>query len=500
VGFQYTRTKTRNPTFGTTQEIMIQPYGDFWADPVIHIRLTGLSVVDNRDRIRYISFVGHKIIKNVQIYFKGIKIDEYDNEKYNIFYDTEVMPEKKEGWHRNLGQEKIYTGFLTPDPQFDMYREYRQIGNGAQTWKQNHDVLDLWIPILFWFKDIRFAVPQIIPTEQTKLLIQLADISEIVAVQNYGGGGYFTTPTIEVCDLYVNNLFMENTIYSLYLQNFNFSLIRVHNYQYLTLTDNNLNNLKLFKHKFPIEQLIVGFRPTENTHLSQYWNKNLSLTQVEVPVPVLIKNPANVISGSTVSATTNSIKISASNLSVQTNYYANYLFVITGGTGYVYNDITKNRYRVQLWDAVNQILTLTTNWSDVNPATDTTWELYTLQLGEQSIVYYEEEHVVETLELRMYDNSLTGDLPYNFYTDYIPYKFGKSLKVPENGWAIINFNLYPLNHNPSGFINFSQTDSKFLFWTLKRNITENNTVQLLVYSYALNFLVIRDAKIGLRYT
>ena len=62
---------------------------------VWHIQLTGLSAVNNLDRVRYASMVGHKIGTNYQIRFLEIKIDEYDSELYNIYYNFHTKEENK---------------------------------------------------------------------------------------------------------------------------------------------------------------------------------------------------------------------------------------------------------------------------------------------------------------------------------------------------------------------------------------------------------------------
>lgn len=498
IAFEYTKTSAQNPSFGSKLEFDIKPYGDFWCDMVLNIKLTGLSAVDSRDRVRYATMVGHRIGILYQVQIQGVKIDEYDYNYYDIYYNTEVSDNNKTNWKRNMGQEIPVTGYMTPDPTNDMYREYRTIGTGFQTLKQNQDDLDLWIPILFWFRDFKYALPQVIPNGQFKIIIQLANIKDLVAVEDFGGGGFYNPPKIEKCDLYVNNLFMADDIFQIYLKNFTFSLIRVHTYQLNTIKSSNINNVKLYGIRYPVEDLLIGFRPQSNLGLSQYWNKYCTLAKKTIPTAVLIKNPLSTLSGTTAAATSTTITITNALLSQQVDYYVNYYFALTGGTGYSSLDVSLNQYLVTGWDPTTSTVTVS-GWITIPDAT-TTWELYTLQPGRQYIEYYQETPVVDSIELRAFDIPIKGAYPGAFYNQYIPFQYGGKLATPTDiGIYILNFNLTPMNLNPSGHIDFTQTRENYLYWT-GSTISEANPVDLVIYSRSLNFLILRNNQAILRYS
>jgi hypothetical protein len=501
IAFQYTIVKAANPTLGSRIQFDIKPYGDFWSDMVLNIKLTGLSAVDPRDRVRYISQVGHRVGSLFEFSFQGITMDQYDYNYYNIYRQFNVLPEKRAGWDRCMGQEVPLRGFLTPDPYVDMFREYRTVGVGHQTLKQNQDDLDLWIPILFWFRDVRYAFPQIIADGQTNLTITLAQPQDLVGAQDLGGGGKYYSPKIATCALYVNNLFMQEDVFQLFLKNFNFSLIRVSTYQINTINSNAVNFVKLYGIKFPVEDIFIGFRPQANLALSQYWNKYCTLTSKKIPTAVLMQDPNVTWTGTTISATnTNQITIAGLGLSTINNYYINYIFVLTGGTGYNAADITQNRYTVAGWDPTTNTVTLSSNWTGFTPNTTTTWEMYTLQLGTGYIQCYEESEIVDSLELRAFDISIRGPWSSNFYSRYIPMHYGPHMNSADGpGWYIIPFNLYPMNMNPSGYIDFTQSRENYLYWT-STSISESNPVDLITYSRSMNFLILVNNQASLRYT
>ena len=288
MGYEYSKTQITEGSqqLGTTVAFAIPQFGDFFNDMVVHVRLSNLQAVDPGDKVRYVSFLGHKLITKASFYIQNNKIDDYTSHEYNSYYNFRVPPHKKTGWLRNMGQEIPNLGYVTANPTTDETREYRWFGDGPQTFKRTHDTVDLWIPILFWFKDIKHAVPNIIlPYGQTKLELQLAKVNELVAFANYAGDGSYTEPKIEKCDLYTNHVFMVPFVHKIFLKNFGFSLIRVHKRQIKTISKSE-GNVKLNDIKWPIETMYVAFRPQANETLSQYWNKNSVLTQTDIPVPV----------------------------------------------------------------------------------------------------------------------------------------------------------------------------------------------------------------------
>jgi len=288
MGYEYSKTQITEGSkqFGTTSSFTIPQFGDFFNDMVVHIRLTGLQATNPGDKVRYAAFLGHKIIENAAFYIQNNKIDDYSTHEYNAYYNFHVPPSKKTGWLRNMGQEIPNLGYVTSNPLTDEVREYRWFGDGPQTFKRTHDSVDLWIPILFWFKDIKHAVPNIIlPYGQTKLELKLAKSNELIAFANYVGDGSYTEPKIEKFDLYTNHVFMVQFVHKIFLQNFGFSLIRVHKRQ-VALVDKSEGNKKLNDMKWPIETMYVAFRPKANEELSQYWYRNSKLTQTDIPVPV----------------------------------------------------------------------------------------------------------------------------------------------------------------------------------------------------------------------
>jgi Large eukaryotic DNA virus major capsid protein/Major capsid protein N-terminus len=505
LAFEYIKVGYSAPKFGQKIEYMLPQVGNFINDMALHIRIKGLKAKDPRDRVRYVAFLGHRLLENVQFTVNSQNIiDEYTTDDYNSYYQHEVLPEKKVGWLRGVGQEIPNLGYITSDPLFDMHREYRWIGNGNQTLKYSHDSIDLFVPLLFWFKNIKNAIPShIIPWGQTQIQVKLADISDIVGFADYGGGGAYYEPTIELCDLYINNIFTVPEIYELYAKKYTFSLIRVHRHHKEQITSNAehtyealLNNLK-----WPTESLYFSFRPRNNLNFSQYWYKNCQLIEKSIKVPVVAKNSNASVLGSVVSAEGSpaSAILSSVALSNIDNTYNGYDFIITGGVGYNSDDILMNRYTIKSYDGVTKKITLTGDWNGPTPTNGTTFELFTQQLAINLVTYYEEHPVVDNIGLKINGIDIFKSNSEAFYNSYVSQRYGTNLCTPEDrGSYMMNFCAYPGNHNPSGTINFSLCREIYLNFT-STIISKDYPVDLIALTRAINFLFVSNGTMQLKY-
>ncbi len=281
---------------GESVRFRIPQVGQFYSDMVVHIQLQGLRAVSALDKVRYAAFLGHKIFPKVAFSINGNPIDDYTTDEYNAYWQFKLPAHKRAGWLKNVGQEIPSLGYLTPDPTTDEFREYRWIGTGNQTFKREHTTVDLWVPLLFWFKDMTQAIPSmVIPYGQTYVDLNLAKASDLIAFANYGGGGAYTSPSVKICNLYVNNIFVSPELTDLFLSKFGFSLIRVHKRHTKMLISpvgtERLNNLT-----WPIETMYLCFRPRANLMDSQAWYKCMALTDAEVPTPVVTGGLAPTIS------------------------------------------------------------------------------------------------------------------------------------------------------------------------------------------------------------
>jgi hypothetical protein len=500
IGYEYSKTLAQGGShLGTKASFIIPQFGDFTNDMVLHIKLTGLRANDSRDRVRYTSMLGHKLLKKVEFIVKNNPIDEYTSDDYNAHYEYKVPPNKKRGWLRNIGQEIPELGYLTGDPTFDLQREYKWFGSGPQTPKQRHDTVEMWIPIILWCREVQNSLPNfLIPYGETELKCTLATASEIVGFANYGGGGGYIEPTVSACELYVNHIFLMPEIHAIFMRKFGFSLIRVHRRHKIEITRAK-DKVLLSGIKWPIEAMYISVRPRANLALSQFWNKSSSLSKTSIRVPSVARDPAQTIAGTVSSATTNTIVLISAGLSTTDGAYINNELIITGGIGFNPN-ISENRYRIIGYNGATLTATIQGTWALYAPGSTSTFEILVPVVAINDVIIYKESPSIDTLELRAHDIDIFKETPESFFNSYLPYRFGDTLNTPEDrGWYTMNFNFYPGQHQPSGYLNVSKSREFYLKYT-SSVISPANSADLIVLADALNFLIIKDSSMVLKYS
>jgi hypothetical protein len=527
-GFEYNKI-SGSADFNATTKFSLPQFGDFINDCVLHIKLTELQGLSYNDRVRYVSMLGHRLISKVSFSINGNFMDEYTTDNYNAFYEFHVPSSKRVGWLRNIGQEIPYTAFLTADPINDTIRQYLRFGDGNQTFKPSHDSVELWIPLLFWFREVHNALPnRAIPFGQTDISITFSKVSDIVAYSTlnaiddpiksgYADGNY-KAPTISLCELYMNNIFMNPEISNIFINQFGFSLIRVHNKQNKTLTSNTLD-IRLNELKWPTECLYVAFKPQINYTYSQYWQKNAILIPREVQIPVVAQNYDLTVKISEISAfNTNSITVETSKIGDETDpydftlvdYVGYYLEIAPGSPNYNSNDLESNRYRVTEVDSTTlpspynekPLITIATNWRVPIVLGSTQFKFYKPEIVINVATYCKEIPVISTMEVKAYGIVIYSESSESFFNSYLPYRYGDYMNTPDDrGWYMINFNFFPGEHQPSGHINLSRAREFYLKYKCSTNvISTTNPVDLIVLADSINFLLVSDGSAVLRYS
>lgn len=284
MAFEYSKTMPKQkPVLGMAQTLnfTMPVFGQFVNDAVVYMKLDNFQAVLAADKVRWIEYVGHRMFKKTTMKLNQVELDSYTQEKYNVHYQFKLPPGKETGWLRNMGQEIPKLGYLTADPSVDEVREYRWFGDGPQTFKTVQSSLELWIPLLFWYKDIQTSLPNFLfPYGQTDIEIELEDEAQLVSYANYSHttDQVYTNPVITDCALYMNHIYLLPEMHKIFMNKFGFQLVRItkqHTERNMTLDNNSilLHNLK-----FPVETLFVGFRPVANLSNSQRWYKNSIIT------------------------------------------------------------------------------------------------------------------------------------------------------------------------------------------------------------------------------
>lgn len=269
-----------------TTEFVVPQVGEFLNDIVIHVRLEDLTAVNPSDKVRYCSYLGHRLFKKTQFSINGNLIDEYTSDDYNIHYEFFVPDRHKTAWKRNVGQEVPKLGQITAETSSEV-SQYMWFGNGNQTLKYTHPIVDLWMPLIFWFRDPKQAIPIVaIPYGQTKIIIELEELNKLVGSAAYVGDGSYTTPNITKFDMYSNHIYTLPDVFDIFIKKWGFSLIRVHK-KFTKIVNQSSGSIKLNTLKFPTEDIFISFRMRDNLDNSQLWHRTMDLTSINYKVPVV---------------------------------------------------------------------------------------------------------------------------------------------------------------------------------------------------------------------
>lgn len=430
IAHEYVKTGVRggDAKLGNRFNFTMPISGEFVSDSVVHIRLEGLRALDSSDKVRYVEMLGHRIMKNISFKLNQVELDSYTADRYNIHWQFKVPVNKELAYLRNIGQEVPKEAVLTGTPAVDEHRQYRYYGTGPQTFKEVQPVIDLWIPLLFWFKDVHSALPNFLfPYGQTDIEIELENENKLVAYADYGvalttGQRVYNPPEVTKCELYMNNIYLDPAVHKIFMARFGFQLIRVTRTHKRADLQKSDDEIQLQQLKWPVECMYVAFRPRVNYDASYTWHRNSVITEVEYWEPVV-----DSVSGTVVK---------------------------------------------------NQALML------------------------------QEDPVIAKLGIRMHGIDLYDMMPPAFYNSYIPSQYGANVKAPRDiGWNMINFNFYPGEYQPSGYVNASLGRELYLRYESAVDpvsqlpyIRPSNPVDLIVVADCINFLLARDNSAVLRFS
>jgi hypothetical protein len=305
IGYEYQQVGPQFNMVSLGQDVTfsIPQFGDFFHDMVLNVRLEGFKATESDDKVFYCDFLGHRLMQGVKFEVNGNYLDQYDYNVLNFHYNFFLPAHKKPAWLEMIGQEvprpamvnhnlptSSVSGFA--GSMTDEWRQQILLLDGPQTPKAQHEVVDLWIPLLFWFnKDPRLAVPSVsIPYGQRFMHVNLAAASLIC---DSTLGGAFTIPTITRCQLYINNIFLNPDIHNIFIKRIGFTMIRLH-LQQNQPENSNQDQIQLFKLKWPVETIYIGLQPDINqtgvTQMTDWWRYHNVETRT-FPIPVAVPNP-----------------------------------------------------------------------------------------------------------------------------------------------------------------------------------------------------------------
>jgi hypothetical protein len=451
--------------------------------------------------VRYCEYPGERLFKNVYFQVNGNPLDQYSSNATLFYRKFRITPDIETGWKRLVGQEVQREGWsdlltiagasrylnnavnqvdtngapLTGGPTTSAVtsRRYTQIVDGPQTAQAVQPLLEMWVPLLFWFnKDARLAVPSVaIPYGQRYITIDIEAQANIVfaapgnlflrytfeqwtdstgavggvSVTNYTKNQILTPalasnstidPTQQIVniDLYCNNIFVSPEIHDIYIKRISFNLIRVYKEQTQRCV-NATDSILMSQLKWPIEYFFLGLRPVVNisaTNQNQ-WRDWHRLTAVSTAVMDVSQRASGI-------------------------------------------------YAV----AADTILTAKPMNSQI------TGERIQSPLSVES---------VDAVSVQAHGIVIYSLLKSSFFRDYSSYTYSEhNIRTPEDkGALLVNFALHPTQYQPSGHVNVSRVREFYINY-VSTYISSSQPADMLVVASAINFLMISDGSAILRYS
>jgi len=553
--YQVTKTKTGSPTYGTNITFEIELFGDFLNDMVLNIEFNqvqctagtvplypsqpvygalvfaaispqkyeapidathclcytykyldqnGAEVTPGtpiRNFVRYCEYPGERILKKVSFDITGAPIDDYISDNYIFYRNMLVAPNKLIGWKKLMGQEiefegisefsanegssnygayhtalnTLTTGLVAASPAVSLntIRKKAMFLSGPQTPKLIQPNLHLWVPLLFWFNlDVSLSLPVVsMPSAHRRLTIELERQEKILYPAP--GALYLELTTEVITNSTGTSIGVGVTSISRYCSRTPILATGsvVPDSQVIQKIDLYTNNIFIDPQVHDIYINKIGFN--------------------------LIRVHRNQISS--VDSAKTEVLLSALHWPIERIFF---------GVRPRYNidNANKNQYRDwhRMCKQVENVLDepLYINMSGpTDPAA--TYETMTNvgRFTKDRFTYFTEKKIFEEIKIVAHSVTLIGPYADDFFSTYIPYRFGNTRinSIEAVGIYIINFSLYPEEYQPSGHLNLSRLRETYLTFRVV-NLTAIEFADLIIDGRAINFLLTNNGNSILRYT
>lgn len=525
--------KVNSPSTGTLTgvgqlQFNIKQFGDFIGDMAVYVRITvpndfvtytdddpTLTDRHNVPALRWASYVGERLFKNVKFDVNGNPLDEYTREAYNFYREFVLTPNKLPAWKRLMGQEAPLSGFLR-QPGCDLtgssdsatgianlglapqdHRVAMNVHVGNQTPKSTLSDLELIIPLIMWFNmDPRQSIPSVaIPQGARYITIDLASQNEIVGLVPRGSGTWASPRAtlgslqLSAARLYTNNIFVNSEIHDIYIRRIGFNLARVHRNQSVTTTKSS-DELLLNKFKWPVEAIFIGLKesaavniPAAATYAPRYLDRWHSFSKA-----VNTAYDLSSVFGSEGMATNATTVASFASPTVTT----------AAAHGLSPGDLVLISGHLHTVQATN----LASTTFDIYPLTPAPAASNTIQLIQKPKVEATLlTSTIDRLTVTAHGVPLYNDFELLFYSSYLPFaRSTNTVNCPSDPGAVaIYFGFFPGMFQPSGHINLSRAREFYVSWT-SSVITSDNPGIFYAQAIAINFLLVSDGSAVMRYT
>lgn len=243
--------------------------GHYVSDSVLHVKIPAIGSLTGSNRFRYCAYPGMRLLKKIEFRSGGNIIDTYTRD--DVIFKNLFEVKNRDAWDRNHGHQSVKYGETYNPDGYNVGMLYR---DGPQVYKVFQPILEMYIPLHLWFgKEPKNAIMNTRGNNTQRIVsITLASISELIGATD-GAGTIIDLPFSSIpfeADLYVNNIYIQQTVYQHMRSDTKLRLARLHKNQINSIRTSS-GNFKLSNLKYPIEHLYVGFRSIENANDLDYW-------------------------------------------------------------------------------------------------------------------------------------------------------------------------------------------------------------------------------------
>ena len=431
-----------NPGFGKKVSCTISRNGDlihrvYLQTTLPQVDLSGPTTTLGLQQFNWVNWVGHQLIKNVEVEIGGQRIDKHYGEWLHLWNELSQQAGLKVGYARMVGNvPKLVTANYSASTRTDDYMIFPST--------------TLYIPLQFWFcRNPGLALPLIaLQYHEVKINVEFNDLNNCAmgdtSTNSTPGGNYTfknTDLSLEDTALWVDYIYLDTDERRRFAQVSHEYLIEQLQFTGEESISSQNNKIKLnFNH--PVKELVWVVQPSSNVENKQFTNFSDA-----VDTSFLTGLTSNTLGEG----------------------YATPLDLGLGTAPHL-QTIDSNEVPMMIGSGS---LSLQSKYD----------------LGENPVDFAK-------LQLNGHDRfqERRGD-----YFNYVqPYQHHTN--TPSVGVNVYSFGLKPEEHQPSGTCNFSRIDNATLQLTVTSNAVASQTAKVRVYATNYNVLRIMSGMGGLAYS
>ena len=452
------QTFSGTPDFGKKVVCTVSRNGDLIHRVYLQVGLPKVNPSGATDYVRWVNWVGHALVKNVEVEIGGQRIDKHYGDWLHIWNELTQSSGRQDGYANMVG---------------NVDRLYRPVGGSStasatdpRTAGDTTGVIPattLFIPLQFWFcRNPGLALPLIaLQYHEVKINLEFRSFAECVGV----GSAAPSNVSLDSASLYVDYIYLD--------------------------TDERRRFAQV-SHEYLIEQLqFTGDESVQQTNVKVKLNFNHPCKELVWVVQLDGCVNDNAVTGAKVNGR-------------QWHNYSD----MRDETPYSTNDpmnLNNILDGVIDTDPANIVaantLTMGISSADGTTSAGGSTLINTGRFGLLSStnkVYDTGMNPVVRAKLQLNGHDRFSEREGRYFNLVQPYQH--HTRVPATGINVYSFGLKPEEHQPSGTCNMSRIDNATLHLTLSGKITSSNAAKVRVYATNYNVLRIMSGMGGLAYS